>query len=1188
MNNTMNSSMLSPFGRLFVAGLVAMTILAARLQAQYVSTAISSGLNEPYGVTTDPNNNVYIADAINNRIATYVPGSKTVSTLAAGFNQPQGIVYVPALGGLVVVDQGNQLLRFVSLAGAVSTLAGMSGVSGTNDGPPLSKAQFSFPTGIAVANDGATLYIADQGNNSIRMLSNNVVTTIATHYLYNSATNRFNRPAAVAVDNQSNLWVTDSGDHVICVISNSVGAAHGIAGTYRGAGTNDGPASTAKFNLPSGLLWDNNNNILVISDTENDTIRSLYWTNIQGLGTYAVQTLAGIPQQRGFADGSPSTAEFNQPFGLCIDVLDTGYYVADWGNNALRVLQPTQPPPPPIPVPNPIIGYVTFPLVNNLPAAQFNPITQPISVFNNPVFLAIEQLDATVETYMSYGATGTPIPAPGTNTYHVSPFTDVDIGQQPYAVPSLDVPTIPALTLETISEASGRPSSQAVSAQIQFVTANPNIIGNDAADIVLIDITSNAQMFYALDNTTNSPTNDGSYGIGPIASGQTLTLNITNTVTLKVRAFAADFAPSDTVNEPLTVANFVGNQLTFGFASGVASTKYITAPGRHYYAPVTITELPGASMYSLQFDLTESGTNFTVDTNTWRFQSCMTYPNTNGYYVPIPPAIVNPVSPGSTNFTILPTGYVTTNDLMELSWITIPPQTNLYPTTTQDLTQTSGLWGAGFSEAEDQVLVGAFSFLTPAKNAVGNTYTLQAILPSASTFGSSAANSPSSEPIGVFIQAPTNGSPAVGSINALKTVTVTNQVSYLVGDVHPFYWLNAGEFGDSNLLNDDVITTYISAVGSTEGPYNVPPVNSDYFDAMDSAGSAYNLYDGNDNDINSLQAGNGSLDVNDVYVTLRRSLDTNLIWWIRTWANGVESFTPFTNFASHAIHSEPSNNVQSQASAGTPRFIAVAADQVQSGGNLSVQVPIRVLAADPIYPIRVLMLNVEIDPLDGSPPITSAISFATGTNLSSQPLSSSQGPNNYAAAWLDSTVSGVSGTNIIGTLSVTLPSNITSNSAYRVHFDHFSASPNGLALFKPTVQDGLITVGNRSSSSWGDGIPDTWRLLWFGTIYNPQSAADADPDGDGASNWEEYVAGTNPLDSTSVFQVLPGSSAAPSSFTLQWSSVANKSYTIQSSFSISPGNWTTLASNILGNGQTMQWTDSNATGKAQFYRALVQ
>jgi hypothetical protein len=133
----------------------------------------------------------------------------------------------------------------------------------------------------------------------------------------------------------------------------------------------------------------------------------------------------------------------------------------------------------------------------------------------------------------------------------------------------------------------------------------------------------------------------------------------------------------------------------------------------------------------------------------------------------------------------------------------------------------------------------------------------------------------------------------------------------------------------------------------------------------------------------------------------------------------------------------------------------------------------------------------------------------------------------------------------------------------------------------------LITVGDRSGSSWRDGIPDTWRLLYFGTISNALSAANADPDGDGASNWQEYVAGTNPLDATSVFQFLPASAPAGGSFTLQWPSVVNKHYTVQSAPSLF-GGWTTLATNLPGNGQTLQWTDSSAAAGARYYRALVQ
>jgi hypothetical protein len=462
--------------------------------------------------------------------------------------------------------------------------------------------------------------------------------------------------------------------------------------------------------------------------------------------------------------------------------------------------------------------------------------------------------------------------------------------------------------------------------------------------------------------------------------------------------------------------------------------------------------------------------------------------------------------------------------------------------------------------------------------------------------------SPSATSDGIFtptlIQTIADGSLTNGAVNSTKLVTVRTNLYYLVGDVAPFEWFNAGDFGDTNLEANDVTETFQTAVYGLNGP-NSATVNSDYFDAMDSSnGTTNGLYNGNNDAIvNTILFGDHVLAVDDVYVTYRRSLDPNLVWVYRyDSATGKKAFTnanlisvPFSGAAPPAP--VPGGSPQAAANTAGPRYLTVAADQVQSGGNSSVQVPVRVLAGDlatnPL-PVTVMMLRVEVDPLDGSPPLTSPISFSGSTNLGTLFTSSIQGDNDFAAAWLNADSTGVSGTGVLGSLYVTLPSNVTSNSAYLVHFDHFSASPNGLGLFHSTVQDGLITVGNRSGSSWGDGIPDSWRLLWFGTVSNALSAANADPDGDGASNWAEYVAGTNPNSAASVFEFMPGGSFSSSSFTLQWSSVVNKHYSVQCSYGITPGNWKTVATNILGNGQTMQWTDSNATGKSEFYRALVQ
>jgi sugar lactone lactonase YvrE len=1178
-----------------ILGALVAVLFAAGAQAQQVTTVTATNLLEPNSITEDPNNNIYFTDASDNRIVKFIPTTNAVSTLAgvsgpgfagtnnglgaaARFSQPLGIVYDPYRGGLVVVDQGNQVLRFVSLAGSVSNLAGVEATmlnpsGGFVDGPAAT-AQFSFPVGIAT--DGTNLYIADAGNNAIRRLdtNNNVSTVQVTNYTFYS-------PEAVVVDNNNNLWVADTRNDTICVISN-IGvlgnkSATLIAGTLRQSGTNDSVvASAALFDQPCGLLWDPYGAGLFISDTANNTIRRLYTNGSSG---YSVQTLAGIPGVQGYVDGALNIARFDNPVGLAVDTINNGYYVVDRGNNALRRLQ-TSPPQPPITTP--VIGYVTFQAQNGLQVSQFNAATD--QTFNNAAIIAIEA-ESGVQTFMTYGPTPpspflNTIPTPGPNSGNSPQIYAGDGLPQSETVPSVLAPA-PDETMYVISEALGRTPSTIASARFRFVTANPSINGNNAAAVLLTDNTVGASMWYTLDGST--PTNDGSNGLGPIASGQTISFIANSNVTLTVDAFTPNFAPSGPTVQVFNASNYVANQMTFGFSIGEASSRFVASAGHRFYAPITLTTLTGATMYSLQFNVTVSNLAPAPPVPpTYAFTSMLVKPTNEGLYVTIPPDFFNGTSLQSTLFSNSAEG------LLGVGYFEIPPETNLYDTTTQDLIDFSLAHETLFpnASAPNKVVVGGYSFMVPASATTNEVYQIQIGRPSADGDGFTE---------NAVIQVVTNGSLGMGAINSIKNVTVA-VTPYLVGDVSPFGWFNAGDFGDTNLLNNDVLEIFRAAVYGL----NRAVPGTDFYDAMDSSdGSDNNLFDGNDTTINNIQKGDGKLQVDDIYVTFRRSLDPALTWYERFWSNGVQYAQAVPNTAPSTLTSVVAKKALAAATpisatppvrsdAATPiasHSITVAAGRIQAAAGQTVQVPIQVLAADPVYPIRVLALNVDLIPLDGSPAITNTVTVTPAATLGAPTFTDSQYVENYAATWLDSTVSGVSGTNLLGTVSITLPPNVTANSSYLVHFEHFSASPNGLALFQATVQDGLVTVGSdRSVSSWNDGIPDWWRLTYFGTISNLLSAANLDPDGDGASNWQEYVAGTNPQDPASVLQITPAAN-----FSIQWPSVPGKTYALESSTSLFSTNWIVLTTNLSGTGQTMQIQDTNLPSPpARFYRVVVQ
>ena len=257
-----------------------------------------------------------------------VPGFVDGPAASARFNNPEDLAVDPA-GNVYVADTLNHSIRRITPDGVVSTFAG-NGTAGYTDGPGAA-ARFDRPRGIARDEQG-TLFVADERNHVIRAISSaGVVSTVAglagTSGFADGAGGaaRFTLPVDVAVDAQGRVWVADAGNQVLRRIA--AGVVTTVAGSPGSGGTADGAAGLARFYALGGVTVDGAGNAFV---TDAHRVR-----RVDSAGT--VTTLAGRLDSTGISgrrDGAGSEAEFNSPRGLAMAA--EGVIVADTGNDTVR------------------------------------------------------------------------------------------------------------------------------------------------------------------------------------------------------------------------------------------------------------------------------------------------------------------------------------------------------------------------------------------------------------------------------------------------------------------------------------------------------------------------------------------------------------------------------------------------------------------------------------------------------------------------------------------------------------------------------------------------------------------------------------------------------------------------------------------------------------------------------------
>jgi DNA-binding beta-propeller fold protein YncE len=211
--------------------------------------------------------------------------------------------------------------------GKVITLAG-AGYPNIADGI-ANQAVFSDPFGIAIDSKGNVIITDSGASNRIRRITpqGNVETLAGSDEGYadgNALQAKFNTPSGIAIDYDDNIIIADTSNNRIRKLDKK-GEVTTIAGSGI-AGYKDGAAAEAMFDAPIGVAIDEQGNLFV-ADTYNDRIRKIAKDG-------QVTTIAGS-SIAGYKDGQTSEALFDTPCGIAVDK-QGNLFVADTGNNAIR------------------------------------------------------------------------------------------------------------------------------------------------------------------------------------------------------------------------------------------------------------------------------------------------------------------------------------------------------------------------------------------------------------------------------------------------------------------------------------------------------------------------------------------------------------------------------------------------------------------------------------------------------------------------------------------------------------------------------------------------------------------------------------------------------------------------------------------------------------------------------------
>jgi hypothetical protein len=360
--------------------IIGLTGMGTAPQASFSHSAISTftgngtaggaagQVSSPRGGVTDAAGNIYFADSGNNEIkkvttagvvtvlaGTGTPGYSGDNGLAtaAQLNGPAKVV-LDYSGDLFIADTKNNVIREVNaVTGVISTIAGngTAGYSGDKGIVTASNVEFNAPQGIAV-DPGGRVYVADTGNNAIRYFGTGGYGLIATivgngtaGYLGDggpAGNAELNGPTAITVDAFGDMYIADTGNNVVRVVTSSTnnmvtfGNITTLAG-QKGQSTNSGDgnvATAASLATPSDVAVDAAGDVYIAAGGAVRVVAPSTTAGVSGV----ISTVAGTGTAGTYGgDGGVATATVIPSASNIAINGAVGLYIFDTAGN--RILQ---------------------------------------------------------------------------------------------------------------------------------------------------------------------------------------------------------------------------------------------------------------------------------------------------------------------------------------------------------------------------------------------------------------------------------------------------------------------------------------------------------------------------------------------------------------------------------------------------------------------------------------------------------------------------------------------------------------------------------------------------------------------------------------------------------------------------------------------------------------------------------